>query len=139
MIEQRRYNHDGLCAKARLGNRDKRFSNRDVLRQLFESVPVQRPNGGRLVPADDVIVMVEPFPAPKVGPPIGLVQTSHQLNAALLEQQDIQANWPLSDRLIAHLPAEARPTTGGASLLRLDLYRHSDKRRDSGWLRKLTK
>jgi len=33
---------------------------------------------------------IEPFPAPKVSPAIGFVQASHQLNAALLEQQDIQ-------------------------------------------------
>src|SRR6478736_9320629 len=90
VIEQRRYGHDRLGAKARLGNRNERFSNRDVLRQLLKSVPVQRANGGRLVPADDVIVAPEPFSAPEVGPAVRLVQTSHQLDTSLLEQQDIQ-------------------------------------------------
>jgi hypothetical protein len=37
-----------------------------------------------------VIVMFEPFPASEVRLAISLVQASHQLDAALLEQQDIQ-------------------------------------------------
>src|SRR4029079_19619335 len=85
-IQQRRHHHDGLSPESKLCDANPRLSNRDVLRQGFVRLPVQRTNERRLEPANDVIILPQALPTSEVGYSIGCVQTTTQYDAPLLEQ-----------------------------------------------------
>ena len=64
------------------------FANRHVFWQRFVGWPIDRANRRRLMPADDVIVVTQAFSAAKVRFPVGFVESTDQVDAALLKQHD---------------------------------------------------
>ena len=85
-IEQGRDHDDGLRPESRLLDSNASFANRQVLRKRVVRSPIDRANRRRLVPVDDVIVVAQAFSAAKVCFPVGFVESTDQVDAALLEQ-----------------------------------------------------
>src|SRR5207248_7250133 len=67
-----------------------RLSNREGLRQRLVRLPIQRTNRRRLAPADQVILRAQPLATAEVRRAVGLVQPADEVDAALLQEQDIQ-------------------------------------------------
>ena len=89
-IQQRRHDHEGPGPESTLCDSNERFSNRDVLRQRLVRLPIQRANGRRLQPADDVVVRTQALPTSEVGRSIGFVQAPHIFDPALFKLVNVQ-------------------------------------------------
>ena len=87
-VQQGRHHDNGLRSESRLLDAKASFANRHVLRQRVVGSPIHRANRRRLMPADDVIVVAQARSAAKVGFPVGFVESTHQVDAALLKQHD---------------------------------------------------
>ncbi len=89
-VQQRRDHHDPFGAESRLGDANPRFSNGDSFGKRFVGLPIQRTNATRLMPGNDVVIVTEALPTPKVRLSIGFVEATDQFNAALLEHPNVR-------------------------------------------------